>query len=243
MLSRLRLPFKNLIFQCRSLASESANVSNVDDIDLGTDHEYEDFANRYFGQSSSHNCFIIHPYVKWGPQKMLDTTPNKQLDEAIALIRTLSHWSVVYASIVPLASFYKKTFFGSGTLDKLKTRLRSNPDATAAFINVSRLKNSQLKELEHELGVNIFDRYNVVMQILRLHALSNHAKLQVSLAEIPYLRSRNETRKFMLQAREQKIKSALKKLYDQRQLLRRRRNEKKFPVIAVVGYTNSGKRL
>ncbi|KAF5272840.1 hypothetical protein FQR65_LT00436 [Abscondita terminalis] len=261
MLSMLRRPFKNLIFQCRLLASKSyepSNVFNVDDIDvkevLGTDQEYEEFANRYFGQSSAHNCFIIHPYVKWGPQKVLDTTPNKRLDEAIALIRTLSHWSVVDASIVPLTSFYKKTFFGSGTLDKLKSQLRSNPNVTAAFINVSRLKNSQLKELEHEFGVNIFDRYNIVMQILRLHAISNHAKLQVSLAEIPYLRSRlrrdntgvvigdhYETRKFMLQAREQKIKAAIKKLHDQRQLLRHKRNEKNFPVIAVVGYTNSGK--
>ncbi|KAK4871530.1 hypothetical protein RN001_015654 [Aquatica leii] len=243
----------------RPISSTSCvKISNSEVVDvkeiLDSDKEYEAFANRYFGQSSTHNCFIIHPYVKWGPEKVRDTTPVNQLEEAIALIRTLAPWSIAGSSIVPLTSFYKKTFFGSGTLEKLKVEIRSNPNVTAAFINVSRLKNSQLKELQNEFGVNIFDRYNIVMQILRLHAVSNHARLQVSLAEIPYLRSRlrrdntgiitgdhYETRKFMLQAREQKIKAAIRKLHEQRQLLRNRRTQLCFPVIAVVGYTNSGK--
>ncbi|KAK5639443.1 hypothetical protein RI129_011935 [Pyrocoelia pectoralis] len=92
------------------------------------------------------------------------------------------------------------------------------------------------------------------MQILKLHAISAHSRLQVSLAEIPYLKARirhdnvgvvtgehYETRKIMLQDREKQIRLAIDKLKSQRQLLRNRRNTMDFPVIAVVGYTNSGK--
>lgn len=91
------------------------------------------------------------------------------------------------------------------------------------------------------------------MQILRLHATTKHAKLQVALAEIPYIRTRifkpdspivsknMERRKLMLQNREQKLKEAIKKLRFQRELFRNRRKALEFPVVAVVGYTNCGK--
>ncbi|KAF5294828.1 hypothetical protein FQA39_LY00312 [Lamprigera yunnana] len=241
-------------FRCNRLFCSASNNNGAITNILDSDQDYESFASRYFGQSSIHNCVVIHPYVKWGPEKMHDTTPVKQLEEAIALIRTLSQWTVADACIVPLTSFYKKTFFGSGTLEKLKVQVRGHPNATAAFINVSRLRNSQLAELQSTFNVQIFDRYNIVMQILRLHAVSVHSRLQVSLAEIPYLRSRlrrdntgvitgedYETRKLMLQNREQNIKTAIKKLHEQRQLLRNKRNQMNFPIVAVVGYTNSGK--
>lgn len=114
------------------------------------------------------------------------------------------------------------------------------------------MRNKQINELEAKFGVTILDRYKVVMQILRQHAISKHAKLQVALAEIPYLRSRLKyidigtsnnwrVRDKMLQEREQKLKDALKKLRSQRELLRNKRRSLDFPVVAIVGYTNVGK--
>ncbi|KAF2883004.1 hypothetical protein ILUMI_23142 [Ignelater luminosus] len=230
------------------------NITDIDEDLLETNKEYEAFANRYFGCSTYHNCFIIHPYVKWGPQKVRDTNPEKQVKEAVALIRTLAPWKVEDTIIIPLPSFHKKTLFGAGNLEKLRNQIRGNPSITAVFINIGTLKNMQLKELEMEFGVPILDRYKIVMQILRLHAISTHAKLQVALAELPYLRARlrkddfsivtsedYETRKLMLQDREQKLKAAIKKLRSQRQLLRNRRKEMDYPIIAIVGYTNAGK--
>lgn len=92
------------------------------------------------------------------------------------------------------------------------------------------------------------------MQIFRLHAISKHAKLQVALAEIPFLRSRLtkqdtdfigssaiDTRNLLLQSREKKIKEEIIKLRAQRELLRHKRRKANIPVIAVVGYTNVGK--
>lgn len=70
------------------------------------------------------------------------------------------------------------------------------------------------------------DRYSVVIQILRLHATSTEAKLQVAMAEIPYIWSQlkdggggggggilhgplNDTQKEVLRNREKKLKTQL----------------------------------
>lgn len=70
------------------------------------------------------------------------------------------------------------------------------------------------------------DRYSVVIQILRLHATSNEAKLQVAMAELPYIWSQlkdtsgesttsgtfhslNDTQKQLLRNREKKLKNEL----------------------------------
>jgi GTP-binding protein HflX len=52
-----------------------------------------------------------------------------------------------------------------------------------------------------------------------------------------------EVRKRILNTREMKLKHMLEKLRNQRTLLRNKRQKLEYPVIAVVGYTNSGKDL
>lgn len=176
------------------------------------------------------------------------------MEEAVSLINTLSPWTVSGVTTVSLTHFYRKTLFGSGTLERLKNEIRNDLTITAVFINLGTLKNMQLKELQSQFGLPILDRYRIVMQILKLHAISKHARLQVALAEIPYLKSRlkqddiklivsenYETRKLMLNNREQKIKTAIKELKSQRELLRNRRKQLDYPVVAIVGYTNVGK--
>lgn len=44
------------------------------------------------------------------------------------------------------------------------------------------------RELEEAWGVQVFDRYSVVLHIFRCNARTKEAKLQISLAEIPLLR-------------------------------------------------------
>jgi 50S ribosomal subunit-associated GTPase HflX len=44
------------------------------------------------------------------------------------------------------------------------------------------------RELEEVFGVPVYDRYMVVIQIFREHAVTKEAKLQIAMAEIPYLR-------------------------------------------------------
>lgn len=141
--------------------------------------------------------------------------------------------------------------FGTGTMVKLKRKICGDPSITAVFINTM-LKVVQKEELETIFRVPIFDRYNIVMLILKMHATSKHAKLQVALAEVGYLLNRLkkgddntgtifETKKLMLHNREQKIKKAITKLRVQRDHQRTNRRKLDFPVVAVVGYTNTGK--
>ncbi|RZB39831.1 GTP-binding protein 6, partial [Asbolus verrucosus] len=213
--------------------------------------EFLTFSGNYLTPDAK-NCYIIQPYIKWGPQKLQDITPNEQLDEAKALINTLPSWGVEDTITVPLETKDKKTLFKSGSLEKLRQVIRKNGNVNAVFINLGILKKAQIINLEKEFGVPILDRYRIVMQILKIHAVSKHAKLQVALAELYYLQRTtiNETNfgkqelekiRLMFQTREQKLKNAIKDLRAERTLLRNRRQKIDYPIIAVVGYTNAGK--
>lgn len=125
---------------------------------------------------------------------------------------------------------------------------------------------STQREFEEAWGVKVFDRYSVVLHIFRCNARTKEAKLQISLAEIPLLRSRlrnemanldqqgggsryiggsgetlMEVQQRLLKEREMKIRLALEKLRRKRKLLRSQRKHKEFPVVSVLGYTNCGK--
>lgn len=49
-----------------------------------------------------------------------------------------------------------------------------------------------------------------------------------------------ELRKRLLKERETKLKAALKKVKVHREMLRKGREKKEIPTVAVVGYTNAG---
>lgn len=209
--------------------------------------------NEYFGTDLGHNCYIIHPYIKWGPKKQWMTTPEKQIQEAESLVRTLAPWKVYNKSIISVDTLDRKALFGKGNLEKLRKIIRSNKAITAVFVNVSTLTNLQIRELEVQFHVPIYDRYRIVMQILKLHAISKHAKLQVALAEVFFMWKRIEydtklsvhynpqTYKMILRNRETKIKNEIKNLRTHHELLRSNRRTEELPTVAVVGYTNSGK--
>lgn len=197
-------------------------------------------------------CYIIQPHVKWGQQKLREITPAEQLDEAIALVNTLPDWKVADTVAVPLETLDQNSLFKSGWMEKLRKAVRHNSNISTVFINRGSLKKVQMQLLEKEFGVPVLDRYRIVMQILKLHAISKHAKLQVALAELYYLRRttihegnygkvEKEKVKLMFQTREQKLKSAIKDLRMERGLLRNRRQKNEYPTVAVVGYTNAGK--
>lgn len=55
--------------------------------------------------------------------------------------------------------------------------------------------------------------------------------------------SATELRQRALRDREARIRQALARLQDKRDLLRKLRTKREFPVVSVVGYTNSGEGL
>lgn len=209
------------------------------------------------------SVLLIQPYIKWGPRKSA-VKPELQLAEAESLVRTLPKWTVEMSLKIPVESMDKRMIFGSGKLDEIKAmiqkcRLEGN-QITCMFISKSMLTFIQKSNLEEFFGLPVMDRYSIVIQILRLHATTTEAKLQVALAEIPYIWSQmrdvemlagagmkkqrfymTDQQKMMLKQREKKIQQELNDLRAHRELLRNNRRQKQFPVVAVIGYTNSGK--
>lgn len=206
---------------------------------------------------------LIQPYIKWGPRKAA-VNPELQLAEAESLVRTLPRWTVELSLKIPVESMEKRMIFGSGKLEEIRELIHSSRDKgiqiTCIFISKSMLTFLQKSNLEEFYGLPVMDRYSIVIQIFRLHATTTEAKLQVALAEIPYIWSQmrdvemlegaamkkqrfymTDQQKLMLKQREKKIQLELNALRSRRELLRNNRKQKQFPVIAVVGYTNSGK--
>ncbi|CAH1103579.1 unnamed protein product [Psylliodes chrysocephalus] len=243
----LKVYYKINKFSSTPLRRAEAVLSeqSVEEI-LNTDNEYNELANEFLHLSEKHRCIVIQPYVKWGPRK-LSITPHEQLEEAIALIKTLPSWKVVDTVVVPLESLEKKTLFKSGSMEKLTNMITQNPEITAVFINTSNLKSITNSILQKNFRIPILDRYKIVMQILKMHAKSKYAKLQVALAELYFVQRKSqasnttEALKLVFQNREQKIKKAILDLRNERMLLRNKRRKLEYPVIAVVGYTNAGK--
>ncbi|XP_077054577.1 putative GTP-binding protein 6 isoform X1 [Siphateles boraxobius] len=213
-----------------------------------------------------HRIFIVHPDVKWGSRKQYLTTAALQMEEAVGLVNTLHKWSVVEKIILSTKTPENKRIFGKGNFQTLTEKIRATPEVTAVFVNVERLLPSSEKELQEAWGVKVLDRYSLVLHIFRCNARTKEAKLQISLAEIPLLRSRlrneianldqqgggsryimgsgetlYEMQQRLLKERELKIRSALERLRKKRHLLRSQRKQKDFPTISVMGYTNCGK--
>ncbi|GAA6217793.1 putative GTP-binding protein 6 [Lates japonicus] len=213
-----------------------------------------------------HRVFIVQPDVKWGSRKQHLTTAELMMAEAVGLVNTLDHWRVVDKIVLSTKTPEKKRIFGKGNFQLLTEKIRQTAGITAVFVNVERLSPLSEREFEEAWGVKVFDRYSVVLHIFRCNARTKEAKLQISLAEIPLLRSHlkneianmdqqgggsryiggsgetlYEVQQRLLKEREIKIRSALEKLRKKRHLLRSQRRHKEFPVISVLGYTNCGK--
>ncbi|XP_055996421.1 putative GTP-binding protein 6 isoform X2 [Ostrea edulis] len=211
---------------------------------------------------------IVHPAIRWGPEKPRSTTPELQLSEACALVHSLPHWRVADTKIQKVKN-RGGFIFTKGQLEELTDLLTSRTDISAVFINVDVLKINQVAMLQGAWKMPVFDRYTLVLHIFKEFAQTREAKLQIALAEIPYIRGRLEQinegqhdhltgkthyvvsggfkftyiqkREALVAERERRLRGELEKIKQQREILRKNRIRKQYPTVAVVGYTNCGK--
>ncbi len=124
----------------------------------------------------------------------------------------------------------------------------------------------QQRNLENELGLKVIDRTGLILEIFGLRALTKEGKLQVELARLLYERSRlvrtwthlerqrggrgflggpGETQleadKRMIDRQLARLRRDLEAVQRTRSVQRAGRRKGDKPVIALVGYTNSGK--
>lgn len=223
-----------------------ANILDDPDFDaLRSDSDILGFIGSQSNQRFDLGVLVLQPWVKWGPRMKQNTTSQMMLDEAAALMSTLPGIRVIHKEVVPVKSMESKTVFGSGTLNRLAAFARSSKGITSVFISVDMLKNIQIEALEEVFGLRVMDRYSVVLSIFRQHACTKEAKLQVALAELPYVTKRlgirGEKERMLMMEREKRLRNALNIIAGKRAHIRQNRVKSDIPTIAVVGYTNAGK--
>jgi GTPase len=211
-------------------------------------------------------------------------TPQFKGDEAkeslleLARLVTTLGFNVVGTESQKQSSTKTINVLGSGKLAELAHRTNNNDlaedseylrDTPADHISSTTvdvlvfdcdLSPSQLRNLESQLGVEVFDRTGVIIEIFSRHARTRTARLQVEIARLNYLaprlresKSGNKERQMgkgsgesVLELERRKVRDKLAEL--RRELLAvqdemqgRRTQRADLFCVALVGYTNAGK--
>lgn len=162
-----------------------------------------------------------------------------------------------------LDHFRAATLIGSGKLKELQ-ELCESMEADLVIFN-DELSGMQLRNIEDVVGCKVIDRTILILDIFADRATSKEGKLQVELAQLQYRLPRLlgfgkslsrlgggigtrgpgekklETDRRHIQRRMDEIKKDLAELKKNRALQRKKREKNGLPVVALAGYTNSGK--
>ena len=183
------------------------------------------------------------------------------LEEILDLTRAADY--EVVGSVTQTRTEDPALHFGEGKADELAAEVRATGAEVVVFDNS--LGPYQTFNLGAKLpeGVEILDRFTLILEIFGQRAETRKAQLQVELAELRYelpraeaktsLAKRDEHPGFMGlgeydESREQDIKNQISRIRDElerieqtEQSRRERRREGGFDLVALAGYTNAGK--
>jgi GTPase len=190
-------------------------------------------------------------------------TPADRLAEAMKLAGAID-LDVVEAMIVPANEIRPSTFIGSGKVTLLAEKVKA--DETALVVMDCALSPVQQRNLEKALGAKVIDRTALILEIFGERARTREGSLQVEHAHLTHQKSRlvrswthlerqrggfgflggpGETQieadRRQIEERIAKIERDLDAVKRTRALHRRQRRRGTHPVVALVGYTNSGK--
>ncbi len=156
----------------------------------------------------------------------------------------------------------KRTFIGKGKLDEIKDFIQEEEIEVVIFDDD--LSPSQVRNLENELKIKIYDRSLLILDIFLFRAKTAQARTQVELARSQYLlprltrmwthleRQRGgtstrggagekeiETDRRIIRDKISRLKKQLEKI--DKQSVTQRKNRNQMVRVALVGYTNVGK--
>jgi GTPase len=157
----------------------------------------------------------------------------------------------------------KTTYLGKGKLEQL-LKLKEDLDFNTVIVD-DELNPQQQQNLEDFLKVKVIDRVDLILDIFARRARTREGKLQVELAQYEYNlprlagkwrhlerlgagigtrgpgESQLETDKRIMRQKITRLKKQIEELRRQRELARKNRQRSGIPVVALVGYTNTGK--
>ncbi|MEA1904402.1 MAG: GTPase HflX [Candidatus Hadarchaeota archaeon] len=192
-------------------------------------------------------------------ERRLTHEPTR-LQELTALTRTLGH--EVVTRIEQIRRPDPAYQIGKGKVKEVAELVKSREAERVIFANP--LKPSQVFKLENLIGVEVIDRFQLILEIFAMRAGTPEAKLQVEYArlsyELPRVKERVRRSKLIeqpglrgpgeyevsvhhdtIKRRMNNLKrklASIGKTRGQRRKLRRRRG---FDLVAIAGYTNAGK--
>jgi len=189
---------------------------------------------------------------------------SSRVDEAKAMAENIGY-EVVDSVIQRRSSVHHSSCIGPGKLDELNRLCREKKIDLAIFTNT--LPSSQIFKIQKELGGNIkvIDRNMLILEVFDKRAMTKEAKLQIKLAKLKYTFSWG--REFIklqgilgeqvgwsgpgdypfkdyereAKKRISRLEQALEEVNEKKAILRQRRRELGYPIVALAGYTQSGK--
>ncbi|MFN8644751.1 MAG: GTPase HflX [Candidatus Binatia bacterium] len=199
--------------------------------------------------------------VEHGRGALLDAAQS--LDELTRLSETAGA-TVVGRAVQPTRKLHPGTLIGSGKIAEVKRCVQDG--AATLVIFDDELSPAQQRNLEQQIGVRVIDRTQLILDIFAQRATSQAGKLQVELAQLEYLlprltrqwshlsrqaggmvgtRGPGETQlevdRRRVRERIAKLKRRLEEVSRTRGLHRAGRHAVPYPIVSLVGYTNSGK--
>ena len=189
-------------------------------------------------------------------------SPGEQsrLDELEALVKTLK-FEVV--STLQQVRHSDSTYqIGKGKADELADLVKSINAERVVFSN--QLTPSQAYKLARLVGVEVVDKFQIVLEIFAMRAGSPEAKLQIEYARLKYempkirVQVKNllsveqpgfrgggeyevDVRYDMVKRKLANLRRKLKSVEKNREERRKFRRKRGFKLVALAGYTNSGK--
>ena len=188
--------------------------------------------------------------------------PDEEINELESLCRTL-RLKTEKKFLVNLNYIHPATYLGEGKLFEIK---KASDELKPSFIIFANdLLPIQQRNIENFLKVQVIDRTGLILQIFGEHAKSKEGKIQVELAQLDYLLPRLtgygtefsrigggfatkgpgemklEVYRRRIKERIYRLKQKIKDIEKHRNLIRESKRRQRFPLVALMGYTNVGK--
>ncbi len=206
-------------------------------------------------------AWVLHPDIQSDKSR---GAAGPALQEALALARALPGLDVAGSDTVRLTKRQPGQLFGKGKVEELRALFHAN-DIGLVLVDGS-VTPVQQRNLEKAWDLKLLDRTGLILEIFAARAKTREGVLQVDLAALSYQRTRLvrawthlerqrgglgfvggpgetqiESDRRAIDAAIARIRRQLSKVVKTRHLHRAARARVPFPVVALVGYTNSGK--
>jgi GTPase len=197
-------------------------------------------------------------------ESVVPTVPSRA-DEVATMARSIGY-EIVDKVIQHRKSVHHTYTIGPGKLDEVKQLVHEKKIEAILFAN--RLPGSQVFKIQKVLGgtdIKVVDRNMLILEVFDHRAMTKEAKLQIQLAKLRYTFSWGKEflrlkgilgeqvgwsgpgdypySEYERGARRQisRLEEELNDVYKKKKALTDRRRELGFPIVALAGYTQSGK--